>query len=53
MTRGHGAELLLDMVGSNPTLAMAARMPRVLGHLTIVGFGGGAVPVDFHSPAHE
>jgi propanol-preferring alcohol dehydrogenase len=53
MTRGHGAELVLDMVGINPTLQMAARMSRVLGHLTIVGLGGGALPVDFSSPAHE
>jgi alcohol dehydrogenase, propanol-preferring len=53
MTRGQGAELVLDMVGVNPTLKMAAQLARVLGHLTIVGLGGGAVPVNFHSPAKE
>src|SRR6266478_3106677 len=35
------------------TLQMAAQMARVLGHLTIVGLGGGALPVNFFSPPHE
>ncbi len=53
ITRGQGAELVLDMVGVKPTLAMAAQLARVLGHLTIVGLGSGAVPVNFHGPAKE
>jgi propanol-preferring alcohol dehydrogenase len=53
MTRGQGAELVLDMVGVDPTLHMAAQISRVLGHLTIVGLGGGALPVNFTSPKHE
>jgi propanol-preferring alcohol dehydrogenase len=53
MTRGQGAELVLDMVGVNPTLKMAAEMSRVLGHLTIVGISGGALPVNFTSPRKE
>jgi alcohol dehydrogenase, propanol-preferring len=53
ITRGQGANLVLDMVGVNPTLQMAAQMSRVLGHVTIVGLGGGALPVNFHSPAKE
>jgi alcohol dehydrogenase, propanol-preferring len=53
ITRGQGANLVLDMVGVNPTMQMAAQMSRVLGHLTIVGLGGGALPVNFHSPAKE
>ncbi|MER7985209.1 NAD(P)-dependent alcohol dehydrogenase [Streptomyces noursei] len=53
MTRGQGAQLVLDMVGVDPTLRMAAQVARVLGHLTIVGLGGGALPVDFSSPQHE
>jgi propanol-preferring alcohol dehydrogenase len=44
---------VLDMVGMDATLRMAARVARVLGHLTIVGLGGGALPVDFSSPPHE
>jgi alcohol dehydrogenase, propanol-preferring len=53
LTRGEGANLVLDMVGVNPTLQMAARVARVLGHVTIVGLGGGALPVNFFSPPHE
>lgn len=53
ITRGQGAEVVLDMVGVNPTLQMAAQVSRVLGHLTIVGLGGGALPVNFHSPQKE
>lgn len=53
ITHGLGANLVLDMVGVNPTLQMAARMARRLGHLTIVGLGGGALPVNFMSPPQE
>ncbi|MEU2736996.1 zinc-binding dehydrogenase [Streptomyces sp. NPDC007095] len=53
MTGQQGAQLVLDMVGIDPTLRMAAQVARVLGHLTIVGLGGGALPVNFSSPPHE
>ncbi|MEU6087146.1 zinc-binding dehydrogenase [Streptomyces sp. NPDC047085] len=53
MTEQQGAQLVLDMVGMDATLRMAARVARVLGHLTIVGLGGGALPVDFSSPPHK
>lgn len=53
ITKGHGAELVLDLVAVNPTLAMAARVARVLGHLTIVGVGTATLPVSFTSPPHE
>jgi propanol-preferring alcohol dehydrogenase len=32
---------------------MAAQVARVLGHLTIVGLGSAALPVNFRSPPHE
>lgn len=51
--KGAGAELVLDMVGVDRTLQMAAKVSRVLGHLTIVGLGGGALPGNFHSPRNE
>ena len=51
MTRGQGAELVLDMVGVNPTLQMAAQVARVLGHLTIVGLGSGAAAGELPQPA--
>jgi len=53
ITRGLGANLVLDMVGVMPTLQMATQISRMLGHVTIVGLGGGALPVSFHSPRHE
>jgi propanol-preferring alcohol dehydrogenase len=53
MTLGLGAEVVLDFVGVNPTLTMAAQLSRVLGHLTIVGLGNAALPVNFNSPAKE
>jgi alcohol dehydrogenase, propanol-preferring len=53
MTRGQGAEVVLDFVGVNPTLTMAAQVARVLGHLTIVGLGNAALPVNFNSPPKE
>jgi propanol-preferring alcohol dehydrogenase len=53
ITRGQGANLVLDMVGAKPTLQMAAQISRVLGNVTIVGLGGGALPVNFNSPAKE
>lgn len=53
MTGGQGADVVLDLVAVNPTLAMAAQMARVLGHLTIVGVGNASLPVNFASPPHE
>jgi propanol-preferring alcohol dehydrogenase len=53
ITRGLGANVVLDLVGVKPTLEMASQISRVLGHVTIVGLGGGALPVNFRSPAQE
>jgi alcohol dehydrogenase, propanol-preferring len=53
ITRGQGAELVLDFVGVKPTLSMAAQVATVLGHLTIVGVGSASLPVNFSSPPHE
>jgi propanol-preferring alcohol dehydrogenase len=53
ITRGKGAELVLDMVGVNPTLQMAAQVSRVLGHLTIIGISAATLPVNFFSPRNE
>jgi alcohol dehydrogenase, propanol-preferring len=53
ITKAQGAELVLDLVGINPTLTMAAEVSRVLGHLTIVGLGNAALPVNFNKPAKE
>lgn len=53
MTHGHGAGLVLDMVGVDATLKMSAQVARTLGHVTIVGLGGGALPVNFFNLPHE
>jgi propanol-preferring alcohol dehydrogenase len=46
-TSGIGAELVLDMVGSNETLALGAKALRAEGRLVIVGLAMGALPVNF------
>ncbi|WP_068111864.1 NAD(P)-dependent alcohol dehydrogenase [Nocardioides dokdonensis] len=52
-TDGLGADVVLDMVGSDETLAAAAASMRPLGDLTIVGLGGGTLPVSFFGLPYE
>jgi propanol-preferring alcohol dehydrogenase len=52
-TRGLGADVTIDLVGSDETLALGAASTRSLGHLTIVGLGGGTLPIGFFSVAYE
>lgn len=53
VSRGRGVDVCIDLVGSDDTLALGASTTRSLGHLTIVGLGGGTLPVSFFSPAYE
>lgn len=53
LTGGRGAEVVLDIVGSDETLALGAAVTRALGHLTIVGIAGGTLPVSFFGIAYE
>lgn len=53
LTGGQGADLVLDVVGVDPTLALAAAVSRTLGHLTIVGIGGGSLSLGFFSIPYE
>ncbi len=53
LTGGMGAELVLDFVGTDQTLALAASVARPLGHLTIVGIGGGTLSMGFFTIAYE
>jgi propanol-preferring alcohol dehydrogenase len=48
-TGGIGAELVLDMVGSDATLALGAKALRMEGRLVIVGLALGKLQVDFFS----
>jgi alcohol dehydrogenase, propanol-preferring len=53
MTGGLGADLVLDVVGNDATLATAAGAARVEGDLTVLGIGGGTLPVGFFSVPYE
>ena len=53
LTGGHGAEVVLDFVGSEKTMALGASLCRVLGDFTIVGIAGGALPFSFFSVPYE
>ncbi|MFF5080521.1 NAD(P)-dependent alcohol dehydrogenase [Actinoplanes sp. NPDC000266] len=52
-TDGHGADVVLDFVGADPTLVLAASVVRQLGDVTIVGIGGGVLPLSFFSVPYE
>ncbi len=47
LTHGAGAELVLDIVGSDATLQLALAVSRRLGHLTVVGIAGGTLPFNY------
>ncbi|WP_019815569.1 NAD(P)-dependent alcohol dehydrogenase [Saccharomonospora saliphila] len=53
LTDGRGADVVIDCVGTGDTLDLAAAIGRVLGDLTIVGLGGGTLPVSFFSLPYE
>jgi propanol-preferring alcohol dehydrogenase len=53
LTKGRGADVVLDFVGADATLALAAQTVRQLGHLTIVGIAGGTLPVSFFALPYE
>lgn len=53
ITRGKGADLALDFVGVDPTIALATQVTRPLGHATVVGIGGGAFAFSFFSIPYE
>ena len=53
ITKSLGAELVLDMVGSEATMALAAKMAKKMGHLTVVGVAGGTLPFSFFTVPTE
>lgn len=53
VTRGVGADVVLDFVGSDETLALGAQCVRQLGDLTVVGLGGGSLPFSFFGVPYE
>jgi propanol-preferring alcohol dehydrogenase len=48
-TGRRGADLVLDFVGSDSTLRLAASVLAVAGHVAMVGLGGGTFPMAFGS----
>ena len=52
-TGGLGADVVLDFVGTDQTLAAAAASARPLADITLVGLGGGTLPVSFFSVPYE
>jgi propanol-preferring alcohol dehydrogenase len=44
---GGGATLVLDFVGTDATLALAAGSLEIGGHVAVVGLGGGSFPMAF------
>src|SRR5579875_835600 len=52
-TGGRGADVVLDFVGSDSTLALGAAAARQAGDLTIVGLAGGTLPVSFFGLPYE
>lgn len=50
---GFGADVVLDMVGTDETLKTAAAVARQVADITIVGLGGGTLPYSFFSVPYE
>ncbi len=50
---GRGADVVLDLVGVEATLATAVGVARPLAHVTLVGIGGGAYPFSFFTLPYE
>jgi propanol-preferring alcohol dehydrogenase len=50
---GLGADVVLDFVGSDETLAAAVACARQLADITVVGLGGGSFPFSFFSVPYE
>jgi propanol-preferring alcohol dehydrogenase len=48
-THGFGAMVVIDLVGTDATLAMAAQMVRKRGQIVVVGLGGGVLPFHYGS----
>jgi propanol-preferring alcohol dehydrogenase len=53
LTKGKGADVVLDMVGVDATLALATAVARPLSQITVVGIGGGSYPFAFFTVPYE
>ena len=53
ITAGKGADVIIDCVGVDQTLALAVASSRSLGHVTLVGIGGGTHAFNFFNQPYE
>ncbi|MGI9124496.1 MAG: NAD(P)-dependent alcohol dehydrogenase [Mycobacterium sp.] len=53
LTGGRGADVVLDFVGATATMNLARGVARAMGDVTIVGIGGGEIPLGFFSQPYE
>ena len=52
-TGGRGADVVIDFVGATATMNLARTVARTMADVTIVGIGGGEVPLGFFSQPYE
>ncbi len=53
LSNGKGADLVLDLVGADATIALGAAVARPLGNVTVVGIAGGSYPFSFFTVGYE
>jgi propanol-preferring alcohol dehydrogenase len=53
LSGGKGADLAIDCVGVDATMALATQVTRPLGHATVVGIGGGSFAFGFFTVPYE
>lgn len=53
MTHGHGADVVLDFVGSESSIKTSMECARPLGDVAVVGIAGGTFPWSFFSQGYE
>ncbi len=53
LTKGRGTDLVLDFVGVDATIALAATVARPLSHVTLIGIGMGSYPFSFFTVPYE
>ena len=53
ISKGLGVDVVVDLVGADPTIQLGAATVRPLGHLTVVGIGGGTLPFSFFTVPYE
>ncbi len=53
LTGGRGADVVIDFVGATATLELARTAARRMADITVVGIGGGEIPLSFFSQPYE